>query len=105
MDSSIPISIGGRSRSIASRRRASPIEAPVLLKTGSLHEAFARKYIGKCATALEIYNCSLVFTGRTLMPKALNTEQQVVDYVAKTRGAVGYVSAAAALGVNVVDVW
>lgn len=78
---------------------------PVLLKTGPLHEAFARRYIGKSAPALEIYYRSLVFTGKALMPKTVNTEQQVVDFVAKTKGAVGYVSAGAALrGVNVLDV-
>lgn len=78
---------------------------PVLLKAGSLHEDFARKYIGKNGMALEVYYRSLVFTGKALMPKTVNTEQQVVDYVARTRGAVGYVSAKAPLaGVNVLDV-
>lgn len=78
---------------------------PVLLKTGALHESFSRRYIGKSATALEIYYRSLVFTGKGLMPKTVNTEQQLVEYVAKTKGAIGYVSAGAALsGVNVVDV-
>lgn len=78
---------------------------PVLLKTGPLHEAFARKYIGKSAAALEIYYRSLVFTGKALMPTTVSTEQQVVEYVSKTKGAVGYVSAGAALaGVNVLEV-
>ena len=40
-----------------------------------------------------------------MMPKALGSEEQVVEYIAKTEGAVGYVSAGVALmGVKVLDV-
>lgn len=78
---------------------------PVLLKSGSVHEAFARRYIGKSATGLEMYYRSLVFTGRALMPKTVTSEQQVVEYVARTKGAVGYVSATAGVtGVKTIDV-
>lgn len=78
---------------------------PVLLKSGSVHEAFARRYIGKSAPGLEIYYRSLVFTGKALMPKTLISEQQVVEYVARTKGAVGYVSTSANLsGVRTIQV-
>lgn len=78
---------------------------PVLLKSGSLHLAFVRQYVGKSDTALEIYYRSLVFTGKAMMPKALGSEEQVVDYIAKTKGAVGYVSAGVSLaGVKILDV-
>jgi hypothetical protein len=78
---------------------------PVLLKSGALHLAFVRQYVGKSGTALEIYYRSLVFTGKAMMPKALGSEEQVVEYIAKTEGAVGYVSAGVALmGVKVLDV-
>src|SRR5579871_380242 len=49
---------------------------PVLLKSGIVHEAFVRQYVGKSDSALETYYRSLVFTGKALMPKSLGTEAQ-----------------------------
>lgn len=78
---------------------------PVLLKSGPIHEAFVKLYLGKTDSALETYYRSLVFTGKGLMPIALPSESAVVAYVAKTKGAVGYVSAAAgAAGVKTLEV-
>ena len=78
---------------------------PVLLKSGVVHETFVRQYVGKSNSALETYYRSLVFTGKALMPKSLGSEEQVVEYVAKTKGAVGYVSADTPIsGVKVLDV-
>lgn len=65
---------------------------PVLLKGGPAHDAFVRQYLGKTDAALENYYRSLVFTGRGLMPTALASDQVVIQYVAKTKGAVGYVN-------------
>jgi len=66
---------------------------PVLLKSGAVHEAFLKEYVGKSDTALETYYRSLVFTGKGSMPKALATDAEVVAYVEKTKGAIGYVGA------------
>jgi hypothetical protein len=78
---------------------------PVLEKGGPAHEAFLKQYLGKTSTALETYYRSLVFTGKGSMPKMLATDAEVVAYVAKTKGAVGYVSAAASTGgVKVLEV-
>jgi hypothetical protein len=44
-------------------------------------------------------------TGKVSMPKAFNSDAEVIAYVAKTRGAIGYVSASAGTeGVKVLDV-
>jgi ABC-type phosphate transport system substrate-binding protein len=51
--------------------------------------------VGKSDAALETYYRSLVFTGKGSMPKSFASEADVVAYVAKTKGAIGYVSAAA----------
>jgi hypothetical protein len=67
---------------------------PVLLKSGTVHESFLREYLGKTDSALETYYRSLVFTGKGSMPKILATDAEVEAYVAKTKGAIGYVSAA-----------
>jgi TonB family protein len=42
-----------------------------------------------------VYYRTLVFTGRGFTPKALGSDAEVVAYVARTRGAIGYVSGAA----------
>ncbi len=68
---------------------------PVLEKGGPAHEAFLKE-LGKTDSALETYYRSLVFTGKASMPKTLGADAEVVAYVAKTKGAIGYVGADAA---------
>ena len=68
---------------------------PVFEKGGATHEAFLKQYLGKTDAALSIYYRSLVFTGKAFMPKMLGSDADVLDYVAKTKGAIGYVNAAA----------
>ena len=78
---------------------------PVLLKGGPVHQTFVTQYLGKSDFALETYYRSLVFTGKGLMPIALPSDAAVVAYVARTKGAVGYVSAAAIIsGVKILDI-
>ncbi len=78
---------------------------PVLAKGGAAHEGFLKSYIGKTESALETYYRSLVFTGKGNMPKVLAGDADVVAYVAKTKGAIGYVSAGASTaGVKVLEV-
>jgi len=64
---------------------------PVLSKGGSAHDAFVREYLGKTDTSLQAYYRTLVFTGKGSMPKAEPSDSDVVAYVARTRGAIGYV--------------
>ena len=66
---------------------------PVLLRSGAVHERFARQLIGKTEACLESYYRSLVFTGKGLMPKTVGSDQEVVDYVVRTKGAIGYINA------------
>jgi TonB family protein len=78
---------------------------PVLRKSGPIHEAFLREYLGKTNDDLQTYYRSLVFAGRASMPKELGSDADVVVYVTKTRGAIGYVSAEADTGsVKVLEV-
>jgi hypothetical protein len=78
---------------------------PVLEKGGPAHEAFLKEYLGKTDAALQTYYRSLVFTGKASMPKMLAADAEVVAYIAKTKGAIGYVSAAtSADGVKTLDV-
>jgi hypothetical protein len=78
---------------------------PVLGKGGRIHEAFIRQYLGKTDAALRTYYRSLVFTGKASMPMSLGADAEMVAYVAKTKGAVGYVSAVAnTAGVKTLEV-
>jgi hypothetical protein len=76
---------------------------PVLEKGGPAHEAFL-KVMGKSESALETYYRSLVFSGKGSMPKELGSDAEVAAWVAKTKGAIGYVSTgASAPGTKVLD--
>ena len=74
---------------------------PVLLQSGATHEAFLKEYVGKTDAALRNHFKSLVFTGKGSMPKSFASDAEVVAYVAKTKGAIGYIgNPAAAAGVK-----
>jgi hypothetical protein len=79
--------------------------APVLAKGGPAHEAFVKRYLGKTNDTLQTYYRSLVFTGKGSMPKTLGTDAELVSHIAKTKGAIGYVSADVTLeGVKTLEV-
>jgi ABC-type phosphate transport system substrate-binding protein len=64
---------------------------PVLLKQGAVHEEFLSMYIGKNDTAFRAGWRSLVFSGQASMPRSLDSEAAVVEYVAHNAGAIGYI--------------
>jgi ABC-type phosphate transport system substrate-binding protein len=67
---------------------------PVVTKGGPTHDVFLKEYLSKTDAALQTYYRSLVFTGKASMPKTLASEADVAAFVAKTKGAIGYVGAA-----------
>jgi ABC-type phosphate transport system substrate-binding protein len=67
---------------------------PVLLKQGGAHDDFLAAYIGKNDTAFRASWRSLVFSGQATMPKSLDSEAAVVEYVAHNPGAIGYIGKA-----------
>ena len=78
---------------------------PILEKDGPTHEAFLKEYVGKTDAAFATYYRSLVFTGKASMPRTTASDADMVAYVAKTKGAIGYVSADATTdGVKTLDV-
>jgi ABC-type phosphate transport system substrate-binding protein len=68
---------------------------PVLLKSGATHDDFLRAYVGKNDTAFRAGWRSLVFSGQASMPKSVDSDAAMVEYVAHTPGAIGYVSSGA----------
>jgi ABC-type phosphate transport system substrate-binding protein len=65
---------------------------PILLKAGTAHEEFLQVYIGKSDTAYRAGWRSLVFSGQASMPKSLDGDAAIVDFVAHNQGAIGYIS-------------
>lgn len=65
---------------------------PVLEKGGPAHEIFLREYLERSDDDLQKYYLTLVFTGRGSAPRAESADE-IVAYVAKTKGAIEYVSA------------
>jgi len=67
---------------------------PVLLKQGGTHDEFLSEFIGKNDTAFRATWRSLVFSGQASMPKSLDSEASMVEYVAHNPGAIGYIGKA-----------
>lgn len=71
---------------------------PVLQKQGDVNSAFLKAFLSRDSEEMHMYYQGIVFTGKASMPKQLSSDPEVVEYVAKTRGAIGYVSATANTG-------
>jgi hypothetical protein len=65
---------------------------PVTLKGGPVHEVFLRNHVGEGPEEFRSEWRKVVFTGQGAMPKAFDSESALIEYVAATPGAIGYVS-------------
>jgi hypothetical protein len=65
---------------------------PVTLKGGPAHEVFLKHHVGEDPEEFRSQWRKLVFTGQGAMPRAFDSESALIEYVAATPGAVGYVS-------------
>jgi hypothetical protein len=65
---------------------------PVTLKGGPAHEVFLRNHLGESPDQFRAQWQKAVFTGQGAMPIAFASESALLQYVAATPGAVGYVS-------------
>jgi len=63
----------------------------VLTQDTGLHESFLKQYVGRTPSQFEYYWRKMLFTGQGRLPVTLKSEQDVINYVAKTPGAVGYI--------------
>jgi ABC-type phosphate transport system substrate-binding protein len=66
---------------------------PVTVKDKDLHGAFLKQYIKKSISKWNAHWKRLVFTGNGTPPQQFKTEQELLEYVAETEGAIGYVDA------------
>ncbi len=68
---------------------------PVMLKSGTVHVSFVESYLGRSVHRFVTYWRQMVFTGKGMPPRSFANESELVAFVAKTPGAVGYASARA----------
>jgi ABC-type phosphate transport system substrate-binding protein len=57
-----------------------------------VHRMFLKQYVNLSESDWKIYWKRMVFTGRGMPPETIATEAELIDFVAKTKGAVGYLS-------------
>ncbi len=65
------------------------------LKEGDAHELFLGKYVGTTSPKFLNHWKKQAFTGRGRMPNGFATPDDLMDFVRKTAGAVGYVPSSA----------
>lgn len=71
---------------------------PVLLKGGPSHEWFLKSYLGKSVEGFRTWWLQIVFTGQGLLPKTFASEAELVAFVGRTKGAIGYATLASVRG-------
>jgi ABC-type phosphate transport system substrate-binding protein len=64
---------------------------PVLQKQGVVNSGFLNLYVGKSDSAFRASWRSILFSGQGAMPRTLESDAAVVEYVAHTAGAIGYI--------------
>jgi ABC-type phosphate transport system substrate-binding protein len=78
--------------------RAAPVSNAA---SRDLSEAFAKTVLGKSPAALASYWQQQIFAGKDVPPPEKKSDADVIAFVKATPGAIGYVSATAALGPGV----
>ncbi|MEW6079823.1 MAG: hypothetical protein AB1724_18595 [Thermodesulfobacteriota bacterium] len=63
-----------------------------LLTEGETHDRFVGGYLDKTPSQFQTYWRKMVFTGQGIQPPAFDNEQKLIEYVAGTEGAIGYIS-------------
>lgn len=64
-----------------------------MLKDGPVHRTFVEQILDRTLAKFATYWKQIVFTGQGVPPKSFETEDDLLDFVAETPGAIGYVSA------------
>lgn len=64
----------------------------VILKDSEVHKEFLETYVNKTPMSYNSYWKKLVFVGKGKAPTTFSSAKELVDYVAATDGAIGYIS-------------
>jgi len=91
-----------RESSWPSGRTAVPVDQ---IGNNALRESFAERVLDRSLVSVESYWQAQVFSGKESPPKGLRSDTEVIAFVSKMPGAVGYVSANAPTeGVTVISI-
>lgn len=63
-----------------------------ILKDKTTHKDFLKEYIHRHPSQFTAFWKNMVFTGRGKMPKEMSSNDEMVNFVANTKGAIGYIS-------------
>jgi len=63
------------------------------LYDSEVHKEFLEQFVKKTPSQFKNYWRQKVFTGEGMLPKTFQNEESLIEFVASTRGAVGYISA------------
>ena len=77
------------------RKKAWEDGARITLATLSVQATksdFLKQYVGKTVSQFDTYWKRLVFSGKAPLPKMFESEEELLAFVAKTAGAIGYIS-------------
>ena len=69
-----------------------------ILGSSETHQSFVQTYTRKTESQFQAWWKRKLFTGTGKFPPKFSTDQEMIDYVAKTEGGLGYVSSGAAIG-------
>jgi ABC-type phosphate transport system substrate-binding protein len=83
-----------KSRSLPGGEAAVPVDLPT---SSPVREAFSQAVHGRGASAIEAWWQQQIFAGKDVPPETKDSDAAVLAFVAATPGAIGYVSAGAAL--------
>jgi hypothetical protein len=74
-----------------------PIQPIDLDQRSPVRRRWSDEMLNRSVEAVKSYWQQMIFSGRTLPPPEVTTDEQVIDFVLHRAGAIGYVSAAANL--------
>jgi len=75
-----------------------------ILEGSELHKQFLEEYVNKTPIQFRNYWREKVFTGEGESPKPFKTEESLIDFVANTKGAIGYISTSTEKAVTFVKI-
>ncbi len=75
-----------------------------ILESPGVHKEFLWEFVRKTPSQFRNYWRRKVFTGEGKLPKSFRSEAELVDFVAGTKGAVGYISSPAKTRVKVIKI-
>ena len=64
----------------------------VLLKNPKVYNAFVRKYTNRTSSQFRNWWRERLFTGQGRMPQSFKSEKKMIEYIAKTDGAIGFMA-------------